>query len=175
MVDTRRAAVHIADPGAVVRAPAFQNALLCLIGLAHRAESGDGSLTHDMARKVLRTRFRKLRSQLAKDGHKFLLLDETQQHRVRKRLKRLRYLAEFCAPLFSARKTKAFVSALHPAQDALGLYNDELVALEAYRKLASEDPGAWFGVGWLSARRESNSRLCLHELEAFAKVSTFWR
>ena len=50
---------------------------------------------------------------------------------MRKRLKRLRYLTEFSAPLFSARRIKAFGSALHPVQDALGLYKDELMALDA--------------------------------------------
>ena len=93
---------------------------------------------------------------------------------VRKRLKRLRYLTEFSAPLFSARRIKAFGSALHPVQDALGLYNDELIALEAYRRLARKDPQAWFGVGWLSARRTPNASVCLHELEAFARVRPFW-
>ena len=175
MVDTHRASVDIPDPGAVVRAPAFQDALLCLLGFVHQAESGEGSVTGDMARTVLRTRFRKLRSQLVKDGRQFLVLDETQQHRARKRLKRLRYLAEFCAPLFSARKTRAYVDALHPAQDALGFYNDELVALETYRSLAIDDPQAWFGVGWLSARRQANSAVCRRALEELAKVDTFWR
>ncbi len=173
-VDTHRADADIPEPADVVRSPAFQDALLCLIGFVHCAESGNASSTHEIAKKVLRARLKKLRSRIVKDGTKFLSLDEMRQHRVRKRLKRLRYLTEFSAPLFSARRTKAFGSALHPVQDAIGFYNDELVALKAYRRLASEDKQAWFGVGWLSARRIPNSSVCLHELEAFAQVRAFW-
>jgi CHAD domain-containing protein len=96
------------------------------------------------------------------------------QHRVRKRLKRLRYLAEFVAPLFAARKGRDFIAALKPVQDALGLYNDELMALEAYRRLAEREPAAWFGVGWLTARRAGNAAQCQRELERFAKAKPFW-
>ena len=173
-VDTRRVGTDIPEPGNVVRSPAFQDALFCLIGFVHGAESGNDSPTHEMTRKLLRKRLKKLRAEIVKDGTQFLSLDETRQHRVRKRVKRLRYLAEFCAPLFSARRTKAFVSALHPVQDALGLYNDELTALEAYRRLANEEQQAWFGVGWLSARRIPNAGVCLHALESFAQVRPFW-
>ena len=167
----------IPDPGAVVRAPAFQDVLLCLIGLAHRAgqnEPEKKSSAREPAKKVLRLRLKKLRSQALKDGKNFLVLDEADQHRVRKRLKRLRYLSEFSAPLFSARKLNAFIAALKPAQDALGLHNDQLMALQAYRRLATEDGRAWFGVGWLTARRLPNAQLCLKEIEAFEKARPFW-
>ena len=173
-VDTHHAGADIPEPGDVVRLPAFQDALFCLIGFVHCAESGNAGSTHEIAKKVVRARLKKLRSQVVKDGTKFLSLDEMRQHRVRKRLKRLRYLTEFSAPLFSTRGIRAFDSALHPAQDALGLYNDELMALQAYRRLASKDPQAWFGVGWLSARRIPNASVCRHELEAFAQVRPFW-
>jgi triphosphatase len=167
----------VPDLGAVVRSPAFQDVVLCLIGFAHGAEQNE-SETHDSARKsikqMLSLRLKKLRSQVLTDGKKFLSLDEDHQHRVRKRLKRLRYLSEFSVPLFSTRKTKVFIDALKPAQDALGLYNDELTALHAYRKLAITDKHAWFGIGWLSSRRLPNAQLCLKEIEALAKVRPFW-
>ncbi len=173
-VDANCLDADIPDPGAVARVPAFQDALLCLIGFVHGAEQAKGGPDHKTAKKALQARLMKLHSQVVKDGRKFLALDETRQHQVRKRLKRLRYLAEFAAPLFSARKTRAFVASLKPVQDALGLYNDELMALQAYRSFATKTPQAWFGVGWLSARRTPNARVCLHELQAFAKVSPFW-
>ncbi len=127
-----------------------------------------------VAKKILRARLKKLYSQIIKDGRKFLLLDETRQHAVRKRLKRLRYLTEFLAPLFSTRKTKSFVAALKPVQDALGFYNDEIMALQIYRKLASIDQRAWFGVGWLSARSKANAETCFYELNTFARARVFW-
>lgn len=176
-VDFGSADADIPDPGVVARAPAFQNVLLCLIGFAHRAELNESGAKHparDKVKKMLCLRLKKLHSQALKDGKKFLSLTDDQQHRVRKRLKRLRYLSEFSVPFFSSRKTAAFIDALKPAQDALGLYNDELMALQAYQTQAITDERAWFGVGWLSARRLPNAKLCLKEIEAFARMQPFW-
>ena len=168
----------IPDPAAAVRAPVFQDVLLALVGFVHR--SAPQAANHrvsdrDVIKQILRKRLKKLRLQALHEGEKFTQLNETDQHRVRKRLKRLRYLSEFAAPFFKARKLNAFISALKPAQDALGLYNDELMALQAYRNLAIKDPRAWFGVGWLEARRMPHAEHCLTEIAAFAKARPFWR
>lgn len=174
VLDTHRLDTDIADPAVAVRSPAFQDAVLGIIGFVHGGKPEDGSLDHKAAKKVLRRRLKKLHSQVVKDGRKFLSLDETRQHQLRKRLKRLRYLAEFVSPLFSGRKFKKFVTGLKPVQDALGLYNDELMALAVYRALAGKDEKAWFGAGWLAARRQPNALGCQHELEALASVRPFW-
>lgn len=168
----------IPNPTAAVRTPVFQDVLLSLIGIAHRPRP-QGAVPHqpgrDAVKKIVRARLKKLRSAALKAGKKFTELNETDQHRVRKRLKRLRYLSEFSAPFFKSRKLNAFITALKPAQDALGLYNDELMALQALRKLAIKDPLAWFGVGWLESRRIPNAQNCLNEIEAFEKAPAFWR
>jgi triphosphatase len=177
-VNFGQAGKDIPDPGAAVRAPAFQDVLLSLIGFAHRSEpqvAGQSVAASDAVKKLLRTRLKKLRSQALKVGEKFTELSDTDQHRVRKRLKRLRYLSEFAAPFFKAGKVNGFIDALKPAQDALGIYNDELMALQAYRQLAIDDPQAWFGVGWLAARRVPNALHCLTAIEAFATARPFWR
>ena len=176
-VDFGQGAGDIPDAAALVRAPAFQDVLLALIGFTHRSEvrhSGTHVSAGDAVKKILRARLKKLRSHALKDGRQFTSLDETDQHRVRKRLKRLRYLSEFSAPLFKTSKVSAFIAALKPAQEALGLYNDELMALQACRRLAMENPQAWFGVGWLTARLQPNSQHSLAKIEAFAKARTFW-
>ena len=64
---------------------------------------------------------------------------------------------------------------LKPVQDALGLYNDELMALQAWHAMVTDDANAWFGVGWLSARRQPNAKCCLKEIKAFATIKPFWR
>lgn len=161
------------DPGAVVRAPAFQDSLLALLAFACR-DPGQGGPDHRQSRKSVRKALAKLHGQVLKDGSRFASLDELHQHRVRKRAKRLRYLAEFAAPLFPSRKSQAFADSLKPLQDALGTYNDELMALRAYRALAPEQPQAWFAVGWLSARREPNALGCQRAVEDFSRVRPFW-
>ena len=164
----------IPDPGLVVRSPAFQHSLLSLISFVQGLATGKSGASSKDTKKVLSLSLQKLHSQVLKGGQKFLKLDESQQHQVRKRLKHLRYLSEFVAPLYSTGRTDAFLSGLKPVQDALGMHNDELIALLALRKLAEQDPLAWFGVGWLSARRKPNAGICQQELLAFAKLRPFW-
>jgi CHAD domain-containing protein len=94
---------------------------------------------------------------------------------VRKRLKRLRYLAEFTAPLFGRRRQHAFVQAVKPVQDALGTNNDLHMALQAYRRLAQQDPQALFGVGWLTAQCEPQAVACGKALRRLRKADPFWR
>ena len=161
------------DPAATVQSPAFQDALLGLLEFTHsdlpKRKASSGKVL-----PALRRSLKKLHGQVCKDGARFQQLDPVRQHRVRKRLKRLRYLAEFVAPLFPARKGREFITALKPVQDALGLFNDEQTALQAYRGLAERDPAAWFGVGCFTARRPANAAQCQRELEKLAKAKPFW-
>ena len=172
------------DTAEAVRAPAFQEVLIGLIGFVHAA-SDDDNAQHEPAtqpaqssqpaKKAVRQRLRKLHKDAIAEGRRFLELEEALQHRLRKRLKRLRYLAEFSRPLFTARQVDAFIDQLKPVQDALGLYNDELAALRVWRQLASTDARAWFGTGWLSARRTSNAQACLQACKTFARgAKPFW-
>ena len=162
------------DPAATVRAADFQCALLGLLSLVHREVPKPADKPEALQKSVAK-RLDKLRTRALRDGKKFLVLDEAGQHGVRKRLKRLRYLLEFVEPLFPARKVRHMATSLKPAQDALGQYNDELVALHALRALAADDPNAWFGVGWLSARVQPNAKRCLKEIKRFAEIKPFWR
>ena len=122
----------------------------------------------------MRKALARLHRQVLEEGARFASLDEGGQHRVRKRAKRLRYLAEFAAPLFGPRKAGRFADRLKPVQDALGLCNDERMALRAYRALAPDDPKAWFAAGWLSARREPNALACQEAIARFARARPFW-
>ena len=162
------------DPGDTVRHPEFQDALLGLVGFVHgnmskTAEKADG------LKKVIARRLEKLHKRALHDGRKVLALEEAEQHSVRKRLKRLRYLMEFAAPLFGSGKVNRMAAALKPVQDALGLYNDELMALYAWRDLAANQPKAWYGIGWLTARKQPNAKRCLKKIKTFALIKPFWR
>jgi triphosphatase len=162
------------DIGEILRAPDFQDTLLGLMALIHRDLPETVGRPADL-KKVFSRRLAKLQLNALRKGKKFLSLDDAQQHSVRKRLKRLRYLMDFVEPLFTTRKLGHVAALLKPVQDALGLYNDELMALHAWRAMAVDDPNAWFGVGWLSARKQPNARRCLKEIKAFADVKPFWR
>ena len=165
---------RVPAPAKIVRSPAFQNSLLCVISFVQATASAAATTAHRTPKNILQKRLSTLQSRVVADGKKFLLLNDAHQHDVRKRLKRLRYLTEFAAPLFHSRQVKSFVSGLKPVQDAIGLYNDEVTALQTYRELALANAQALFGVGWLTARLAPNADACLQELQAFAKVRPFW-
>lgn len=191
------AAAEAPSPGEVVRAPAFQSVLVSLIGFtaataAEAAPQGDAEgagrpssalvpLDAGEARRHLRKRLQRLHEQAVRDGQRFESLATEDQHRTRKRLKRLRYLAEFVAPLFAdadeEKKPAAerYLKRLRPAQDALGEFNDEAVALALYREATGRDARAWFAVGWFSARRAAGAKACRKALGRIGKAPRFWK
>ncbi|MES2185997.1 MAG: CHAD domain-containing protein [Pseudomonadota bacterium] len=159
-------------PGDVVRTPALQAVLASLAGFV--ATEGAVGLEARHVRALVGRRLDKLHRQVVQDGRRFATLAPEAQHRVRKRLKRLRYLAEFTAPLFGSKHAGAFLGQLKPAQDALGRYNDEAVALAAYTNAAAVDPRAWFAIGWLAARRPAGAEACRRALHVLSRVQVFW-
>lgn len=180
-MDLPLAVPHDSGVGDAVRAAGFQSALVALIGFAEGANAAPECATKNESRLAsasvqlaLRKRLNKLFEQILRDGKRFKSLSPDAQHRVRKRLKRLRYLSEFVAPLFGDRAAAHFVSRLVPTQDALGVLNDEAVAVEHYRQATKAEPRAWFAVGWLSASHAGNVASCQAQLVKFAKVRPFW-
>ena len=77
-----------------------------------------------VARKVLRKAWKKS----AKYGAEIDRLNGEQRHQMRKALKKLRYQAEFFAPLFSAAESEAFIRQLRALQDVFGYLNDVRMA-----------------------------------------------
>jgi inorganic triphosphatase YgiF len=187
-------AAHTPSPGDIVRAPAFQNVLVSLIGFtaAKPVEAAPATIAEDgstapqapapsnanAVRRLLRKRLQRLHNQVLRDGERFASLDTESQHRVRKRLKRLRYLAEFVAPLFEKDDGSAaarYLKALRPAQDALGEFNDEAVALALYREAIERDARAWFAVGWFTARHAAGAKACHKALAKIEDAPRFWK
>ena len=141
----------------IVRYLAFQTTLVSLLGFAAGgptdAASHAESLDAEATRRALRRRLRKRVRQMRQGSRVFHDLPPNEQHRLRKRLKRLRYVTEFLAPALQGGGAR-FLKRLKPAQKSLGTLNDEQVAEDVYRTIAEDDPKAWFGVGWLIARRK---------------------
>ena len=170
------AADEIPDPVRTVRADDFQATLLALLEFTLTAAPDGATAGGEDVRDLVARRLRKLHRRVVDDGKRFEGLDEASQHRVRKRLKRLRYLAECVAPLFGARDVERYLKHLRPAQEALGAHNDAHVALGLYRRAAERDPRAWFAVGWLQARQQGESAAeCRRTLERVATARRFWK
>jgi inorganic triphosphatase YgiF len=164
------------SPQAAVRDPAFQAVLLDLLAYILAEPAQQTPCKHDGGcRKALRERLARLHKQVVRDGERFTELPLEHQHRVRKRLKRLRYLSEFLAPLYGAHAVERYVEALRPAQDALGEHNDDAVGLDAFHRATATQPQAWFAVGWLGAQQQASARECRRALRKVAEAPRFWK
>jgi len=164
------------DPVAVVRDAAFQSALLDVLALTFDSSPpASDDLAHAEAKRLIVERLDRLRRRLRRDAERFEQLDEDGQHRVRKRLKRLRYLTEMVRPLYPTRRVKAYLEALKPAQDAVGEHVDLLTSRRAARTVSAvDDPRAWFDVGWLSAEIAHTARCARKSLTRAGKAPAFW-
>jgi len=119
-------------------------------------------------------RLRKLTRQVTRDARRFDALPFERRHDVRKRLKQLRYLAEFAAPAFGRDDVKAWLERVSPAQDALGRHVDLALAERRFATLAASDADAWFAAGWLRAKAEDAARAARKSLRRLRGAKTFW-
>ncbi|MFL6629127.1 MAG: CHAD domain-containing protein, partial [Vitreoscilla sp.] len=149
--------------GAVQRLRAFAEAA------PDRVPGEDGS---GLARLV--GRLRKLNRQVTRLAGHFDELPFEAQHRARKRLKRLRYLAEFAAPAFASGDVRRWLRRVSDAQDALGRHIDRVRAGRHYAELAAGRPDAWFAVGWLRAKSERSARAARKALLRLRDADGFW-
>ncbi|WP_395701543.1 CHAD domain-containing protein [Aquabacterium sp.] len=161
-------------PDEAVRERDFQQVLLKLLALLH-AEHPLSTADARAVRRHLRQRLDRLHEQVCAAGRGFEGRPIEAQHRARKRLKRLRYLAELVAPLWPADALDAYLARLKPAQDALGRHNDVGMAAAAFRDEAARDPAAWFAAGYLQAHGAVTGRAARRRLRALAQAPRFWR
>jgi triphosphatase len=163
------------DPVMAVRSAESQEAFLAMLALLHNpAGEADPLAASAEVMPLLKRRLKKLLKAVLADGLHFDDLTEALQHRVRKRVKRLRYLAEFGAVYLGRGRTRRFIDALKPVQEALGDYNDEVIAMRWYTERAAHDARAWFGAGWLAARHRSNIEQCSKALRSLKDAKTPW-
>ena len=130
----------------------------------------------EVAERRIARRLDKLLAEVGKAAETFESLEEPARHRVRKRLKRLRYLAEAIGPLHKRARVVRFLERLEPAQDALGEHVDLVVGLELASAAAERgDAAAWFNVGWIRAAMPASIERCGEALAAASRARPFWR
>ena len=161
----------------LLRAPATQQLWLALLAACQApavavSPAGDCPVAEPAGRLCvsLSLPLARLLRQVQKDGLRFAALDDPARHRLRRRIKRLRYAIEASAALWPARRAARCLAALERAQGPLGDYNDTVVALQAYQAHAAVDPRAWFAVGWLAARRAALTAPCMQALTRLSAV-----
>jgi len=165
-------------PG-LVRGTEIQQVLLAVLTFASEASPASGPAFEGDPVEALGSRLDQLQRGLRRTARRYTELPVEEQHRARKRLKRLRYLAEFLAPLFGPRRVAACFEGLRLAQDVLGERNDETLALEHFQRcIANQADGAagsWFAIGWLKSRHEASALSAASALKAAGQAKGFWR
>lgn len=166
----------------LLRAPATQRLWLALLGACqpvHEAvpdptAAPPASAPPPSLRQQLRRPLRRLYRQVQRDAARFDQLDDAARHRLRRRIKRLRYTTELSAALWPAKAVAQLLRGLARAQAPLGEFNDTVVAQAHCQALAAHDARAWFAVGWLSGRRQALAPVCAQALTKLAKRPGCW-
>ena len=159
------------DVRARVRGAAFKRLIAQLRDVASAA-GGDGEPGAGLAHLV--KQLRKLSLDVTRGAKDFDELSFDERHDVRKRLKRLRYLAGFAAPAFDRSDVEAWMAAASATQDALGEHVDRVLAARRFEALAAHDARAWFAVGWLRAKGERSAKDARKSLRRLHHARPFW-
>ena len=123
------------------------------------------------AAPVLSHRQRKL----VQRGANLASADPAARHAARLAAKRLRYAAEFFAPLFPQRKARRYLAALEALQDVLGELNDASVAATLAADHAGPDATATATLrGWSAAQAALRAGALDEAWHHFAHARPFW-
>jgi CHAD domain-containing protein len=130
------------------------------------------------ARRILDRQARRVKKRAAAARSK----DEGDLHRLRIALKKLRYTAEFFAPLYPRRDVKRYLKKLRALLNHLGALNDAANVRGTVTALLRDESeaGAALGfaagsmVGWHSAGTPRTARRALKRYRSFRKLTPFW-
>ena len=118
-----------------------------------------------------------LYDQTKKRGKRARGLYDSRTHKLRIALKKLRYAAEFFAPLYPKKRTKKYIKALKNLLDALGAANDahgvsNVLALLGDGTELSFAKGVV--IGWYRAREKRLARQAMRDWDNFKRLKPFW-
>lgn len=161
------------DAGAVVREPAFTRLALQTLALA-LAPPPPPAEARPAARAAGLVLARAWKA-AAGGAARFAEDDEAARHRTRRRLKRLRYAAEFMAPLLPGPRPRRALQALEGALQALGDYNDLAVASALLDRWVGNDLRLAVTLAELQRRRRTTARRAAHRLARLPAHAGFWK
>jgi CHAD domain-containing protein len=145
--------------------------LACLAAADPPADHDVAPPLREFAAAVLRRRWKKLLNA----GRALDELDNPALHGLRLKAKRLRYAAEFFAPLFPEKPTSRFIRRLAVLQERLGLFNDTTVADGLLHDLTGK-PGYAAGLvlGFTAARGARSRQKIATAWARFRRRDPFW-
>jgi triphosphatase len=165
-----------------IATPRFQRLLLALGGYFTTLDrAAPAPAAPARARDWIGPVLQQRHARLVKRARHIHRLDAADRHRARVAAKKMRYAAEFFAPLFAGKRGKAYIEALSRLQSILGRLNDLEVAGKLLDELApAEDAaaGAAYAAGivrgWLAASVVPELKRLRAAQRAFAQCPPFW-
>jgi triphosphatase len=151
-----------ADTAALLRSPAFNTLLLRSLSIVLAPKASADPPAAELLRPLAR--------QVRRDAAAFAGASIEQRHRLRKRLKRLRYVLEALQPQLARKATARALVAIKRALQTLGELNDLAAAQARFRAGTDGDARLWFAVGWLQARHEALLPQAQRHVAALAPV-----
>ena len=169
--------------GAGLRSERFRAMLLAVVRCVHIGEwtqSSSATLREqqflDFAASELDRRFRKV----TKKAKAVRGSDALKRHRVRIQAKKLRYMAEFVAPLLSPSETSETLRELKKLQDLLGLLNDAIAAERLVAGVAddADRPAVTFAACLVRQEEAPPRKILRRAIKSHKKLKAlrpFWR
>lgn len=121
----------------------------------------------------------RFRRKVRKGGRDLADVDDEARHAVRKDAKKLRYAAEFFAPLFEGkrqkRRCKRFIAALETLQDRMGALNDIVSTPETLARIGLEEHAGAASLHAAAGDKASLIEAAAEAHDAFADAKRFWR
>jgi inorganic triphosphatase YgiF len=132
---------------------------------------------------LARKRIARRTAQALKHGKNIESLDVKARHKLRIRLKKLRYALDFFASLFSKREVNHYQQRLSALQDVLGHMNDAAVARALVEELlaGSHNDGAAVGyacgviAGWHLGHGGEYRKALVRQWRRFVKLKPLWK
>ncbi len=99
-----------------------------------------------------------------------------ERHAARIAAKRLRYVAEFFAPLYPGKRARSYLKALAEMQDVLGRLNDAVTAANLAGEISRANDDAATGAvrGWVAAQAAALEPGLAKAWRRFDAAKTFW-
>lgn len=146
--------------------------LLDLLAFAYSEE--DSKNKTGGLKKHIKKSLDKLHHKVISNAEHFSELEVTEQHKIRKTAKQLRYCVEFISSLYPDKKVQQYLKQLQPLQNTLGQYNDLFIAEGIFNKVVENDSSFWFALGWVKAKQPHLQKRSAKALQTFSQAETFW-
>lgn len=146
--------------------------LLDLLAFAYSEEDSKNKTAG--LKKHIKKSLDKLHHKVISNAEHFSELEVTEQHKIRKTAKQLRYCVEFISSLYPDKKVQQYLKHLQPVQNTLGQYNDLFIAEGIFNKVVEKDSSFWFALGWVKAKQPHLQKRSAKALQTFSQTETFW-